>query len=399
MRPKVSVVPNRTVLKAHWASLNACRLFGGGTFIVRKLLYESTDPFIIKGRSSASAFCQETPNNVSKVLEPHNQTRRRKGTQKMQNNNEFIIKPKVDFCFKELMEDAEIRRGFISAILDVKPEEIAETELLPTFLRKTSPEEKYGILDVHVRIIGEHAGEMDIEIQVAPYEVWADRSLFYLCKMFHSPQIQEGQEYGDLKKCIHVGILDFVLFEENEEYYSCFHLWDDDHRRKYTDKLEIHIVELPKWNHQILQEGARAQRPELQNWARFLHAEMKEELEIAANADSYVEKAYERLLYISMDEEKRREYEAREKAIRDYNSQMASNRRKGRVEGELLKEISLIQENLEEGLTIEEVAKFLKKPAVHIHTIRKWLEKHPDEKEAEQHLKELQKDLDRISVS
>lgn len=120
---------------------------------------------------------------------------------------------------------------------------------------------------------------------------------------------------------------------------------------------------------------------------------------MAANANSYVEKAYERLLYISMDEEKRKEYEAREKAIRDYNSQMASNRRKGRVEGELLKEISLIQENLEEGLTIEEVAKFLKKPAVHIHTIRKWLEKYPDKREAEHHLKELQKDLDRISVS
>ena len=43
---------------------------------------------------------------------------------------EFIMKPKVDFCFKELMEDAEVRRGFTAAVLHIPPEEIAETVLL-----------------------------------------------------------------------------------------------------------------------------------------------------------------------------------------------------------------------------------------------------------------------------
>ncbi len=57
---------------------------------------------------------------------------------------------------------------------------------------------------------------------------------------------QKGQSYDVLPKCIHVGILDFVLFEEDEEFYSCFHFWEDTRRRMYTDKLEIHILELPK---------------------------------------------------------------------------------------------------------------------------------------------------------
>ena len=48
----------------------------------------------------------------------------------------FFMKPKVDFCFKELMEDAEIRRGFLSALLGVEPEQIEQTELLPTHLRR-----------------------------------------------------------------------------------------------------------------------------------------------------------------------------------------------------------------------------------------------------------------------
>lgn len=34
-------------------------------------------------------------------------------------NIRFIMKPKVDFCFKELMEDAEVRKGFIAAVLHI----------------------------------------------------------------------------------------------------------------------------------------------------------------------------------------------------------------------------------------------------------------------------------------
>ena len=48
-----------------------------------------------------------------------------------------------------------------------------------------------------------------------------------------------------------------------------------------------------------------------------------------AEKDPYIEKAYEELERMSADEKKRLEYEAREKALRDYNSQMSSARRRG----------------------------------------------------------------------
>ena len=59
----------------------------------------------------------------------------------MANQETFLMKPKVDFCFKELMEEAEIRRGFISALLGMEPEEIERTELRPTHLRREHPED------------------------------------------------------------------------------------------------------------------------------------------------------------------------------------------------------------------------------------------------------------------
>lgn len=122
------------------------------------------------------------------------------------------------------MADAYIRKGFISAILGIFPEEIEETELMQTHLRKQHAEDKLGILDVRVRLNNQI--QMNLEMQVLPFEYWQERLLFYLCKIF-TDQIEEGEGYELLEKCIHVGILDFILFQDCEEYVSCFHLWED----------------------------------------------------------------------------------------------------------------------------------------------------------------------------
>ncbi len=253
----------------------------------------------------------------------------------MSKEQTFLMKPKVDFCFKELMEDAEVRRGFISALLDVRPEKIERTEFLPTHLRKEHQEDKLGILDIRVFICEQadkercskgQRSQMDLEIQLASFPLWPERSVFYLAKMY-TGKIKKGQSYDVLQKCIHVGILDFILFKEDEEYYSRFHLWEDTRRRMYTDKLEIHILELPK----LLERDYP--KTELLNWARFFNGEKKEEFEMAAEGSLYIEKAYERLMDMSADDLKRQEYEAREKAIRDHTYLMNYNLKKGVEEG------------------------------------------------------------------
>ena len=39
----------------------------------------------------------------------------------------FLMKPKTGFVFKEIMTDEQARIGFLSAILKIKPEEIKST--------------------------------------------------------------------------------------------------------------------------------------------------------------------------------------------------------------------------------------------------------------------------------
>ena len=156
---------------------------------------------------------------------------------------EFLMKPKIDFAFKEIMMDENARIGFLSAILKLDPKSIKETRILNTNLRKVHKDDKLGILDV--RLLLNNNTEIDTEIQLSELRVWADRSLFYLSKMYVE-QISPGQNYNAFKKCVSISILDFDLFKGETDFYSCFHICEDKRHTLYTDKMEFHVLELPK---------------------------------------------------------------------------------------------------------------------------------------------------------
>jgi predicted transposase/invertase (TIGR01784 family) len=248
---------------------------------------------------------------------------------------EFLMKPKIDFAFKEIMMDEKARIGFLAAVLKIPPKEIKETWILNTALRKEHEDDKQGILDVRLLLNSDQ--EVDIEIQLSELRVWADRSLFYLSKMF-TEQIRPGESYRVLKKCVGISILDFVLFKDVAQkggepqgdagFYSCFHIREDSRHFIYTDKMEFHVIELPKLPQEV-REGCS----DIKLWARFINAEKKEVFDMLAKNDPYIGSAYQRLQLISQDRQMRMEYETREKAIRDYNEGMLEAEERGEERG------------------------------------------------------------------
>lgn len=238
----------------------------------------------------------------------------------------FLMKPKIDFAFKEIMEDEKARTGFLSAVLGIEPEDIKETRILNANLRKEHADDKQGILDV--RLLMDNDREIDIEIHLSELKVWADRSLFYLAKMF-TEQIKPGDSYRVFKKCVSISILDFTLFKEEAGFYSRFHIREDTRGFLYTDKMEFHVIELPK-----LPKGLGEGSTDLELWAKFIGSERKEDFDMLAQKNPYIESAYRHLQAISQDSEKRLEYEAREKAIRDYNEGMLEAEERGELLGE-----------------------------------------------------------------
>lgn len=238
----------------------------------------------------------------------------------------FLMKPKIDFAFKEIMEDEKARTGFLSAVLGLNPGDIKETQIMNSHLRKVHEDDKLGILDV--RVLLNNDTQIDAEIQLSELRVWANRALFYISKMY-TEQIEKGQKYDALQKCVSISILDFILFKKETEFYSSFHILEDTRHFLYTDKMEFHVIELPK-----LPEELRDGCSSIELWAQFINAEQKEVFDMIAEKDPYIKSAYDHLQIISQDKQKRLEYEAREKAIRDHNQFLFEAEQRGIEIGE-----------------------------------------------------------------
>jgi predicted transposase/invertase (TIGR01784 family) len=117
----------------------------------------------------------------------------------IEENNDFIMLPKVDFAFKLIFGDEnnkDILINFLSIILDLPEDKFLGIELVNTELPKEFEEDKKGILDVRVKTADEK--HIDIEIQLAKTRYMAERSLFYWSKMYTS-QIKSGDYYKKLK--------------------------------------------------------------------------------------------------------------------------------------------------------------------------------------------------------
>jgi predicted transposase/invertase (TIGR01784 family) len=174
-------------------------------------------------------------------------------------------------------------------------------------------------------------------------------------------QIKPGDNYTVFKKCVSISILDFELFPEQEEFYSCFHIREDKRNFIYTDKMEFHVLELPK-----LPEELKDDSSDILLWGKFINAERKEEFDMIAERNQYIKSAYNQLQIISQDRKKRLEYEARQKAIWDHNQYMLEAEARGRAEGEKRgraegKAEAIIEFMLDEQSSVDEILGALQK--------------------------------------
>ena len=91
-------------------------------------------------------------------------------------------------------------------------------------------------------------------------------------------------------------------------------------------------------------------------WAKFLNAERKEEFDMLAEKNSYINHAYQQLQIISQDKDKRLEYEARQKAIWDHNQLMLEAEQRGIERGMEQGIHAIILNSLEDNLSKEKIS-------------------------------------------
>ena len=176
---------------------------------------------------------------------------------------------------------------------------------------------------------------LHIEIQVLEQDDLPERITYYNSKLL-ATQLKKGRRYRELQNTVSIAIADFEIIKNSDEkYHHVFHIREEETGIKFTDLLEIHTLELTK----IPRETDNTKKCD---WLQFLEAEREEEFEMIATKNEVIEKAYVELKRLSQDEEIRRIYEAREKAIMDEFSRNKSAEEKGRRQG--------LQEGRREGM-------------------------------------------------
>ncbi|MCY6482822.1 Rpn family recombination-promoting nuclease/putative transposase [Clostridium aestuarii] len=261
------------------------------------------------------------------------------------------LKPLNDYIFKKLFGENEVKDNlvaFLNAVLDRKDRErLVTLEIVDNKeLTRELINDKTAILDVRAKT--EDGTQIDIEVQLTNQHNMDKRTLFYWGKLFNE-KIAKGEDYKKLKKVITINILDFDYINL-DKFHTKFHLWEDESKDyMLTDLVEIHFVELPKFN-KLEEKNLKEDR--LQRWLTFFNKDISEEkLKELMELDTDIKRAEERLEYLSSDKKTIEIYKAREKSLHERANMISS----AIEEGENKKAIE-IAKNLLDLLDIETIA-------------------------------------------
>ncbi|MBU3214268.1 Rpn family recombination-promoting nuclease/putative transposase [Clostridium estertheticum] len=275
----------------------------------------------------------------------------------------FIMSPKYDFVFKYIFgneKHKDLLIALLSDVLGVPEENFDGIEIINSELIKEFKEDKKGILDVRVRT--KEGKQIDVEIQILPTDYMAERTIFYWSKMYTS-QIKPGDTYDKLKKCVTINIVDFKC-TPLKKLYSSYHLTEDKTGYRLTDIIEVHFLEIPKLFDEDIEKD---ENDPIVQWMEFLDAKSKGAMEMLAEKNKDIKKAYGLLQTISKDKKARMLYESRQAEISDQLTRIKSAEEKGESRKALEDAINFLKLGISEeivakgtGIPIEKIIEIKK---------------------------------------
>jgi predicted transposase/invertase (TIGR01784 family) len=146
-----------------------------------------------------------------------------------------------DYMFKIVLEsNIDILKCLICALLHLQIEDIVSIDVKNPITPGQSPEDKGFILDIKVLLNNKII--INIEMQMRNLGNWIDRSLDYLCRAYDN--LVSGQEYNETLAAVHIGFVDFTLFEDRPEFYATYRLMNVKNLNIYSDKFTLGVVDL-----------------------------------------------------------------------------------------------------------------------------------------------------------
>jgi predicted transposase/invertase (TIGR01784 family) len=259
------------------------------------------------------------------------------------------IDPKVDYVFKRIFgreQNEPVLVHLLNAVLERPPrEQVVSVQLMNPFQDKDFEDAKLSILDIKAR--DQLGRQFNVEMQMLARDVFRHRVLYYWAKL-HGGQLEEGMDYDQLQPTVSICFVNTILFPELAGWHGRFQLREQQAGVVFSDQLELHLFELPKFT----RTAADVQTP-LERWLYFLiHGEgLDPEHLPAALQVPEIQRALGEMQYMTQSEIERHRYESRLKALRDENMNVRAARREGHI-----KVIRLCQHQLRQPLTpVEEL--------------------------------------------
>ena len=273
-----------------------------------------------------------------------------------------------DKVFKEIFtRNKSCMADFLKCILNISDEEFEDLEFLDTHTRKGSALDGEYILDIKVKT---KSHVIDVEMQVKRSPIMEQRIIVYLANMVKD-QSCEGFKYKDIKKSVSIIIAAEHNLTNDNRYFHKYNMRDEKDNSKFTDLLEINLLELKKLPRS--DDGTN-----LWDWLRFIKTNNEEEMKMLAHENPEIEKAYDALQDLSNDEAIRHEAQQREMYLQNemaineerYEQGMKEGKEQGIKEGkeqgikegkiEIAKNLLSIHLPLEQisnatGLSIDEI--------------------------------------------
>ena len=220
-----------------------------------------------------------------------------------------------DYMFRAILQKNEfVLRGLIGALLHLDQADIKSVEITNPIILGEQIENKQFVLDINITLNNNIC--LNLELQVINRTNWQDRSLSYLCRMFD--RLQRGEDYAESGCAIHIGILDFTLFEEVPEFYACYKMLNVKNHHVFNEKFVLNVLDLKRID--LATEEDR--RYEIDCWARMFKAGTWEKLRMIAEKNKYMSEAAMAMYELNADEIIRQQCMAREEYNR-YEKMMA----------------------------------------------------------------------------
>lgn len=218
-----------------------------------------------------------------------------------------------DYMFRAVLQsNNNVLRGLICSLLHLDKEEVISVEITNPIILGDSMGSKECRLDIVVLLNGHTV--IDLEMQIANRKNWTNRSILYLCRSFDNPV--RGQDYREIKPAIHIGFLDYTLFEEYPEFYATYKLINVKNHNIYSDNFVLSVVDLSKIN--LATEEDKAYR--IDYWAALFKATTWEEMKMIASSDKDMEEAVRSLFLFCTDEQVRKACRERDEYYQDLAS-------------------------------------------------------------------------------